>query len=138
MSRFIVSQLMLQKDIKKQPTRCALQYICFNDFLWQQTISHKSSTAHVFWSVLVFLDIKLLTMCVRPWRHNRKGDTTLLSFWDFYLFESEGREKQDYDFAAFFFSFQIFETFGNLEIEFTVSFGIFPNNDQFYWSYATF
>ena len=103
MNRFIVSQLMLRKDIKKQPTRCALQYICFDDFLWQQTISHKSSTAHVFWSVLVFLDIKLLTMCVRPWRHDRKGGPTLLSFWDFYLFESEGREKQDYDFVAFFF-----------------------------------
>ena len=51
-------------------------------------ISKKSSTGDGLWSNSVLLDKKLLTMCVRPLRYDRKGDiTTLLSFWDFYLFE---------------------------------------------------
>ena len=124
-------------------------------------ISKKSSTGDGLWSNSVLLDKKLLTMCVRPLRFDRKGDiTTLLSFWDFYLFElyillllsalsficylfgngykprrtshfvihcfrncqeAEARDTKKIMTLWRFFHFQIFETFRNLQLDFSIN-----------------
>lgn len=116
-------------------------------------MSNKNSIADALWSVLLFLNIKLFTMCVRPWRYDKKGDTTLLTFWDFHIYltyfvflcinlvmlKSQGVFWILWSIAFEAVKSQVIETKKRyFVVMFFFYFQMLFNKDQFFWSYAIF